>query len=126
MEQDIPHDPYTSSTFLTHWPLVFLEGKVASFGVTFFPHYFPGAPSGIYSCRNTVQMAPFAEIFLFLSCLLVLPSCLAFSLFALACSIPTLPTGIAEEWKWGREQEGVVLAFCFETAQAEVHQQKHS
>lgn len=51
---------------------------------------------------------------------------LVFSLLALTHLIPTLPTGIAEEWNWGREQEGIALAFCFETTCTEVHQRKHS
>lgn len=110
MEQDVHHDPNTSSTFLTHWLPVFLERKVTSFGVTFPPHYFP---SGISPCRNTVPRAAFAETSLFLPCLQ----------FALAHSVPT---GTAKGWKWGRQQGGVAHAFCFETAQAEVHQQKHS
>lgn len=113
MEQDSPYDSNTSSTFLTHWPLVFLEGKVASFEITFPPTNFPGALSALYSCRNTEQTAAFAETVLFLFCL------------QLACPAPSNPhpsQWIAEEW----DGAGVALVFCFGTAQAEVHQQKHS
>lgn len=113
MEQDSPHEPNTSSTFLTHWPLVFLEGKVASFGVTFPPTNFPGASSGLYFCRNNEQTAAFAETVLFLFCL------------QLARSAPSNPHPshcVAEEW----DGAGVALVFCFETPQAEIHQEKHS
>lgn len=113
VEQDSPYEPNTSSTFLTHWPLVFLEGKRAVFGVTFSPTNFPGASSGLYSFRNSEQTAVSAETVLFLFCL------------QLACSAPSNPHPshwVAEEW----DGAGVALVVCVETVQAEVHQEKHS
>lgn len=69
VEQDSPDEPNTSRTFLTHWPLVFLEGKRAVSGVTFSPTNCPGASSGLYSFRNSEQTAASAETVLFLFCL---------------------------------------------------------
>lgn len=83
MEQDSPYDPNTSSTFLTHWPLVFLEGKVASFEISFpifLVHCLPFIPAEILS-----KQLPLQRLF---------SSCFAFSLLALPPPIPTLPNGL--------------------------------
>lgn len=64
-----------------------------------------------------------AEILSKQSCLCRLfSSCFAFSLLALSPSNPHPFHWIAEEW----DRAGVALVFCFEMAQAEVHQQEHS
>lgn len=50
-------------------------------------------------------------------------SCFAFSLLALPPPIPTLPTGLLE---WDGAGVALCDVFCFETTQAEVHQEKQS
>lgn len=86
---------------------------MASFGVTFSPTNFPGASSGLYSCRNAEQTVPaFAETVLFLFCL------------QLACFAPSNPH--PSHWTdEERDGDGVALVFCSETAQSELHQQEH-
>lgn len=67
---------------LLHFPhklATSLGGKVASSEVTFPLCLFPRAPSGIYLCRNSVQLAAYAETSLY-------PPCLQ-----LACSGPFNP-----------------------------------